>query len=218
MHRGFVKIYRKIMEWEWYTDVPVKVLFMHALIKANHSEKQWKGHTIKEGQFISSLGNMAKETGLSTAQVRTALKKLEKTKEICKKGTNKNTIVTVCNYESYMSEEQSNDNQMTNKEQSNDKQMTTTKNNKNNKNENNTNTAPLDKNGFLVDFSKWTTEDLQNNIKLVADKKPEYSKEMMIKFYKYWTAPNKKGVERFKKEKTWSTASRLATWYDNQKK
>ena len=77
---------------------------------------------------------------------------------------------------------------------------------------------PLDKNGFLVDFSKWTNEDLQKNIKLVADNKPEYTKDMLINFYKYWIAKNKKGVEIFKKERSWSTASRLSTWFNNQKK
>lgn len=77
---------------------------------------------------------------------------------------------------------------------------------------------PLDKNGFLIDFSKWTNEDLQKNIKLVAEKKTEYTKDMLINFYKYWTAPNKKGIEIFKKERSWSTASRLATWFNNQKK
>lgn len=77
---------------------------------------------------------------------------------------------------------------------------------------------PLDKNGFLIDFRKWTNEDLQKNIVLSSESKLEYTKEMKVDFYKYWIAPNPKGKQRFKLEKTWSTASRLSTWYGNKKK
>ena len=82
MYRGFVMVYRKMTEWEWYQDVPVKVLFMHLLLTANHSSRRWEGVVIEAGENITSLDRLVRETGLSKQQVRTALHKLEDSKEI----------------------------------------------------------------------------------------------------------------------------------------
>lgn len=139
---GFIKIHRKILKWEWYTDVPVKVLFIHCLILANHKPKNWRGTIIERGQFISSYGKLAIGSGLSVRQVRTALGKLKSTQEVTSKTTNKYTMITVSNYSAYHINERSSDtisdkkcdNQTTIKRQSNDNQMTTTKNVKNVKN------------------------------------------------------------------------------------
>ena len=37
---GFIKLYRSMLQWEWYDDVNVKVLFLHLLLKANYEEKK----------------------------------------------------------------------------------------------------------------------------------------------------------------------------------
>jgi len=49
MCEGWVKLHRQLENWEWYTDVPVKVLFLHCLIKANFEDKNWRGINIKSG-------------------------------------------------------------------------------------------------------------------------------------------------------------------------
>lgn len=36
---GFIKISRKILDWEWYTDINTKTLFLHCLLKANFRTK-----------------------------------------------------------------------------------------------------------------------------------------------------------------------------------
>ena len=77
---GFVKFQRKIVDWEWYKDIPVRVLFEHLIYTVNWREQQWQGKTINRGQRVASLECLAYETGLSVQQVRTALKKLEKTR------------------------------------------------------------------------------------------------------------------------------------------
>ena len=43
---GWIKVHRKLVDWEWYNDINVKVVFLHLLLTANHKEKQWKGQTI----------------------------------------------------------------------------------------------------------------------------------------------------------------------------
>lgn len=134
---GYIKLHRRMMEWEWYTDIPVKVLFLHILLKANHAEGRWKGEEIQRGQTVTSIRHLAKETGLSEQQVRTALHKLEKTGELTRKTTNKNTLISVEKYAQYQDHQadintQVN-NQITNKQQTNNKQITTNKKNKKNK-------------------------------------------------------------------------------------
>ena len=68
--KGFIKISRKILEWEWYTDSNTKIVFLHCLLKANWKDKNWKGETIKRGQFVTSLEKISQETNLSVKQVK----------------------------------------------------------------------------------------------------------------------------------------------------
>lgn len=101
LKRGYIKLFRCIDSWEWYSDTSVKVLFLHILIKANHTEKIWRGITIQQGSFITSYENLSKETGLTYKQVRLALSKLKKTGEVAHKGTSQYSIITVNNWEQY---------------------------------------------------------------------------------------------------------------------
>jgi hypothetical protein len=136
---GFVKIHRKILKWEWYEDISVKVLFLHCLILANHTDKSWRGVKIQTGEFVSSLGNLAKGSGLSVRQVRTSLEKLEATNELTRTATNRFSIIKVNNYSTYHERGKKSDKvvdkQATNNRQTSDKQPTTTKNVKNVKKE-----------------------------------------------------------------------------------
>ena len=100
---GWIKLYRKFTDWEWYTDSAVKDLFIHLLLSVNHQPKQWRGETIGVGETITSVASLAAETGLSTKAVRTALNKLEKTGEIERKATNRNSLIIVVNYSVYQS-------------------------------------------------------------------------------------------------------------------
>lgn len=98
---GFILLHRKLIEWEWYTNLNVKTLFIHCLLKANFKEKQWQGKTIKRGTFISSYGKLAVETGLSVKQVRGAFDKLRTTNEVAIKTSSQNTEIEILNYETY---------------------------------------------------------------------------------------------------------------------
>ena len=133
MENGFIKLHRQMIKWEWYTDIPTKVLFIHLLFSANHEAQKWRGIEIKRGQLISSYKHLAEECGLSVQQVRTALKKLESTQEVTSQSTSQNTVITIKNYDKY----QANNKQITNEQQTSNKRATTNKNEKNEKNEKN---------------------------------------------------------------------------------
>lgn len=116
-----------MLDWEWYDDIPTKVLFFHLLLTVNYEEKKWRGQTIKAGQIITSLAHLSEQTMLSARNIRTSIEKLEKTGELTRQTTNRFTILTLVKWDEYQSQELSPTSQLTNKRQTNDKQTTTTK-------------------------------------------------------------------------------------------
>jgi len=101
MISGWILLHKKFMDWEWYNDINVKVLFIHCLLKANYTDKKFKGKIIKRGQFFTSFGNLSKEIGLSVKQVRTAIKKLELSENVAHEGASNGIMITVLKYDSY---------------------------------------------------------------------------------------------------------------------
>lgn len=126
---GYLKLYRQFLAWEWYSDLPVRVLFLHCLLKANYNPAKWKGKTIKTGQFVTSLAHLAQETGLTLQQTRTALSKLKSTCELTQHSTSQYSIITVNNWGKWQCEQHA-------EQQASNKRATTIKERKKNKNSN----------------------------------------------------------------------------------
>lgn len=101
MASGWIKLHRKMLEWEWYKDIPVRILFEHCLLKANKENTKWHGVDIMRGSFITSIETLAFETGLTKMQVRTALKKLKITHEITHQTTRYYSIIIINNWDSF---------------------------------------------------------------------------------------------------------------------
>lgn len=120
---GWICLYRKFLNWQWYTDTNVKVLFIHLLLKANYEDKVWKNIVIKRGQLITSVSKLAEETRQTIRQTRVALDKLKMTNEIAIKTTNKYTLITIEKYNNFQTvatlndkqNDEQNGTQMTNK-------------------------------------------------------------------------------------------------------
>lgn len=143
MSIGWIKIHRKLTEWEWYQDCKTKSLFLHLLLKANHSPSRWKGVEVKRGQCITGRKTLSLELGISEMSIRTSLGKLKMTKEITIRLTNAFSIITLCNYESYNNEDnqtnqqsnQPNNQRTTNEQPTSNQRVTTNKNEKKKENE-----------------------------------------------------------------------------------
>jgi hypothetical protein len=129
----WVKLYRRMVDWEWYKDANTARVFIHCLLKANWKDGRFMGHEIPRGSFVTSIKQLSIELRLSQRNVRTAINHLKSTNELTIKATKRFTIVEVLKYSLYQSnEEQSDkqndkvsDTQMTNSRQTGDKQVTT---------------------------------------------------------------------------------------------
>lgn len=102
---GWIKLHRSILDFEWYEDANTMRTFLHLLLSANHEPRKWKGTFVERGQVITSRDHLATDLKLSVQQIRTALSKLEKSENITIKSTKRFTVITVCNYGTYQSEE-----------------------------------------------------------------------------------------------------------------
>lgn len=113
MAGNFIKIDRKILKWEWWSDINTFRLFMYMLINAYWKDGNYKGKIIERGSFPSSISKLSKETNLSVMEIRTSLKHLQLTGEITSKATNKFTIFTVVNYNLYQTDNKQDNKQIT---------------------------------------------------------------------------------------------------------
>lgn len=147
---GYIKLFRQIVDWEWYDDIPTCRLFIHLLLKVNHADRNWQGKKIERGSCITSFASLSTETKLSVEQIKRALKNLMKTGEIKKISTNQNTLIIVTKYDDYQcfasvdnkqttNEQQEDNMQKTNGQQTDNKRTTTNNNVKNIKNDKNNN-------------------------------------------------------------------------------
>lgn len=125
---GWIKLHRKFLEWEWYTDSKMVHLFIHLLLSASIEDRKWKGIVLQRGQLATTVAELSKKTGLTAQNIRTCLEKLENSQIINRQSTNKYTLVTICNYESYQAigsiDQQTANNQVTNDQQTTNKRPT----------------------------------------------------------------------------------------------
>lgn len=122
---GRIDLYRKILEWEWYSDINTCRLFIHMLLKANWKEAKFKGTTVPRGSFVSSLDKLSEDTKLTKREIRTAISHLKMTGELTVKTTNKYSVFIVNNYNLYQHSDTQNESQETNERQPNDFLSTT---------------------------------------------------------------------------------------------
>jgi len=85
MNEDWVKLHRKLFEWEWYQKSDMVHLFIHLVLKANHADRRWQGITVKRGQVITGREKLSAETGISVPVIRRCLTRLENSDEIIKK-------------------------------------------------------------------------------------------------------------------------------------
>lgn len=105
-NKGWIKIHRQLLDWEWYSDTNMVRLFLHLLLKANTNDRRWQDREVPRGSLVTSRATLEDETGLSQKTIRTCLARLIATGEIEVEATNRFSIVTICNFDNYQESEQ----------------------------------------------------------------------------------------------------------------
>ena len=147
---GHIKIDRKILNWEWYSDQKVFHFFLYLLLKANYKDGTHRSVEIKRGQLLTGRLKISKETGLTEREIRTVKTKLIETGEITVKTTNKYSIITICKYDTYQKGNYQSDSQNDQQNVSQTTNKTTTNNNTIINKEDNTTTAVVEMGIVLV--------------------------------------------------------------------
>ena len=98
---GWVKIHRRMLDWQWFHDSKMVQLFIYLLLSANVEDRPWRNITLCRGQVVVTRKGLSERLGMSEQSVRTCLQKLQTASTITNKVTNKFTIVTICNFDNY---------------------------------------------------------------------------------------------------------------------
>lgn len=133
---GWIKLYRQLLDkpiWSCSTNEQ-KVIFITMLLLANHAEKQWmwKGEkfTCCPGQFVTSLPSLAKESGCSIQNVRTALKRFKNLEFLTEEVTGTGRLITIVNWETYQAKPFDLTDDLTDNQQTPNRPLTPNKNDK----------------------------------------------------------------------------------------
>lgn len=104
---NYIKLNRKMLDWEWYDDPLTFKVFLHFLITARWQDGSWHGIEVKRGEVLESLPSIAQKNGLTVQNVRTAIQHLSNTNSITIRSVGKCRIYKVSNYEKYQGQQDS---------------------------------------------------------------------------------------------------------------
>jgi hypothetical protein len=102
---GFVKIYRDAMSHEVFEDPWLWKLFTWCILKANFKPGRFRGEIIPRGAFAAGRSRASAELHVHPSRFYRGLERLRKLGCIELKSNRDWTLVTVCNYTSYQSED-----------------------------------------------------------------------------------------------------------------
>jgi hypothetical protein len=105
MNRGYIKLWRKSLDAGWLRDHKLWSFWSYCLLKATHKEYDFivglqKVH-LEPGQFVFGLHKAARDLNMTVAQIRSRRDSLKKAGNITIKSTNKYSIITIVNWDSY---------------------------------------------------------------------------------------------------------------------
>ena len=70
LESGYIKLYRSLLNWEWYDDINTKTVFLHLLLTVNIAKRQWHGITVPCGSRVCSYAVLASEEKSQGANIR----------------------------------------------------------------------------------------------------------------------------------------------------
>lgn len=99
---GFIKIYRKIKDWQHFQEPSVLLVWIDLLVSANFKRGYFQGISVPKGSLITSYRKLSEETGLSVNTIKVCISKLVCSGEIAvKSAKGQFTQITINQYDKY---------------------------------------------------------------------------------------------------------------------
>ena len=221
MQQGWIKLYRDIEDWRYFSDAKTLQLFLYLILHANTEDCYFHSELCRRGELITSISHLSDVLNLSTQNIRTIFRKLNG-KELTIKTTNRNTHITICNYDSYQVEKKEtnkeNNTQITNKQQTTNKQLTTIKEYKNKeyKKEEEISTNVDKEKKLSADSENFSVEkDSGNNAQLIPEEK-EKEKKVAPKRESRFTPPTLEEIKDYEAQKGYTfSAEKFWGYYES---
>lgn len=117
---GWIKLHRKILENPIVMkDADHLAVWLYLLLNATHAEIpalfMGKKITLKAGQLITGRKSLSSRLGMNESKVRRVLDDFESDQQIDRQRSNKNSLITILNWDKYQITDQQDDQQTTNK-------------------------------------------------------------------------------------------------------
>ena len=100
-NESYIKLYRKITDWEHYPDSRTFHLFVHLLLSAARKPMKFCGVNLKPGQYLTTYDVLQEDLGMCRKYLSESIKALCETGEIKKEMRNGRTLFTIINFEKY---------------------------------------------------------------------------------------------------------------------
>lgn len=126
---SFIKIDRKLKDWEWFNDGNTLKVWLYLLLCAQYQPKKFNGIEVGRGQIVTGRKKLSEQLNMSEQEIRTCLNRLKKSENITIKPTNKYSVITIVKWNEYQLQD-AEPNQQAN-QQSTNNQPTTNHNTRN---------------------------------------------------------------------------------------
>ena len=101
MTPGWIKIHRKMLQWEWADCPQMVALWVHLILRAAYEPTTWHGMELTQGQIVTTYPQLSAATGLTEKQIRVCFARLIEGGQITTERAGKRQVVTLCNFEVY---------------------------------------------------------------------------------------------------------------------
>ena len=185
MEKGYIRVYRTLMEKGYYSDSEYVHLWVHLLMNATYIRKEYlfngKIEYLNPGQFITGRHILSKKTGIQESKVERILKSLEIEQQIEQQKNNKFRIITILNWSDYQQIEQQIE-QPVNNQRTTSEQPVNTINKDNKYNKENNNKQKIEDMGDKKS-TRFTTPDFEEVKSYCQERKNNINPEKWINHY-----------------------------------
>ena len=105
MSGGWYKQQRNLTERSWFKDAPMVQLYACLKEWAYVTDGRYQGMKIRRGSCPTTRSEMMEATGMGYKLLDKTLKRLISNGEIIVKGNNQFSVITICDYDSYATDE-----------------------------------------------------------------------------------------------------------------